>query len=231
MKTILIISNQEKMQTLFTFHLSPRFICINKNSSEDALSYLKSNQAHLVLISVSQPESDECLICEKIRESSLVPVIVVSESGDSLDVIRALKCGADDCLSQPFHADELLARIEAVLRRSEISDKNILQMNGLIWDKESFELRYKDQYILLAPKEFSILGLFLSYPNKVFSQKELAAAIWGKNAGITSSTIHSYIRNIRDKLRQAGFPVDLYLLTVWGVGYRWDELNNKHRKQ
>ncbi|HZG73700.1 MAG TPA: response regulator transcription factor, partial [Chondromyces sp.] len=148
-------------------------------------------------------------------------IIMLTARDEKSDIVKGLRLGADDYVTKPFDQEELLARIEALFRRTEDKEKRGVSFKGLWWDEESHELTYKEQLIQLTPKEFSLLGLLLKNPNKVFSRANLLESIWGHQAFTEDRTIDSHVRNIRDKLRQANFPVDQYLSTVWGVGYKW----------
>jgi len=124
-------------------------------------------------------------------------------------------------VTKPFHEPELLARIEALLRRTSASKDQKLFFKGLEWDEDSVELKYEQQIIPITPKEFALIGLFLKNPHRVYSRDHLLSIIWGANSHIDDRTIDSHIRNLREKLRSAGFPVDNHLFTVRGVGYKW----------
>lgn len=129
-------------------------------------------------------------------------------------------------MTKPFNEDELLARIEALLRRTSDLKEKLLVFNGLEWKEDFVEFKYKNQAIQVTPKEFALIGLFLKNPHKVFSRDHLLSTIWGLNSHIDDRTIDSHIRNLREKLRNAGFPVDNHLFTVWGIGYKW--VNEDH---
>ncbi|WP_394237568.1 response regulator transcription factor [Niallia oryzisoli] len=222
MKQILIIGKEENTSKLLTFFKSRRFFFFKASSMQETLSFLEKNWIDLVLISNPFPGFKNKSIIEKIRKLSQVPIMIILNSRKKSDLIQSLRNGADVCLTQPINKDELLARVNAVLRNNRKFIHNIIQFNGLIWREDSFDLKYFDCHIPLAPKEFKILGFFLNHPDKVITHCELVKAIWGEKAAISERTVHSYIRNIRYKLKLAGFPIELHLMTVWGIGYRWD---------
>ncbi|MEH7084943.1 response regulator transcription factor [Neobacillus drentensis] len=148
---------------------------------------------------------------------------MLTARSETPDVIKGLKLGADDYVTKPFNEEELLARMEALLRRTRVptEDKHFLLFNGLEWNEESMELKYKSQVISVTPKEFALIGLFIKNPQKVYSRDHLLSLIWGLKSQIDDRTIDSHIRNLREKLRSAGFPIDKHLFTVWGIGYKW----------
>ena len=227
MKTILLVDDEERMLDLLSIYLSPTYRCIKITSGQEAVAYLENAHADLILLDVMMPEMDGWSTCSHVREFSDVPIIMLTARNEKSDIVKGLHLGADDYVTKPFDEEELLARIDALFRRINDKEKKGVQFKGLWWDEESHELTYEKQLIQLTPKEFSLLGLLLRNPNKVFSRSHLLEIIWGYNAYTEDRTIDSHVRNIREKLRQANFPVDQYLSTVWGVGYKWVKANNR----
>jgi DNA-binding response OmpR family regulator len=222
MVTILLVDDETRMLNLLGLYLEPHgFKCIKSESGKDALDLLEEEKIDLVILDVMMPEMDGWTTCKKIREFSNVPIIMLTARSETVDVIKGLKFGADDYVTKPFNEDELLARIEALLRRTSDLKEKLLVFKGLEWKEESVELKYQNQVIQVTPKEFALIGLFLKNPHKVFSRDHLLSIIWGLNSHIDDRTVDSHIRNLREKLRNAGFPVDNHLFTVWGVGYKW----------
>ncbi|MCK1982011.1 response regulator transcription factor [Peribacillus castrilensis] len=221
MKTLLLVDDEARMLDLLNIYLSPVYHCIMVKSGHEAVVHMKNSYADLILLDVMMPEMDGWSTCAKIREFSKVPIIMLTARNEKSDVVKGFQLGADDYVTKPFDEGELLARIDALFRRMVDNDTKAVHFKGLKWDEESHELMYEGQEIQLTPKEFSLLGLLLKNPNKVFSRAHLLESIWENKAFTEDRTIDSHVRNIRDKLRQANFPIDLYLSTVWGVGYKW----------
>jgi DNA-binding response OmpR family regulator len=222
MDTILLVDDEIRMLDLLVLYLEPYgFRCIKAESGKEALTFLESEKVGIVILDVMMPEMDGLITCQKIREFSDVPIIMLTARSETVDVIKGLKYGADDYVTKPFHEAELLARIEALLRRTNKSKENNIIFKGLTWNEASMEIKYRKHNISVTPKEFILIGLFLKNPHKVFSRDHLLSVIWGINSHIDDRTIDSHIRNLREKLRRVGFPVKNYLFTVWGVGYKW----------
>lgn len=224
MKTVLLIDDEQRMLDLLSLYLSPYgYKCIKKASGKDGIHFLEKEKVDIVILDVMMPEMDGWTTCKKIRDFSNVPIIMLTARSAKEDIVRGLKTGADDYLSKPFNEQELLARIEAVIRRTSghINEEGLLTFKDLTLNQSTFEVRYFNEGITLTPKEFALLELFLNYPNKVFSREHLLTTLWGLRAETEDRTIDSHIRNIREKLRHAGFSVDKHLKTVWGVGYKW----------
>lgn len=223
MKTILLVDDEAMMLDLLSLYLTPLgYHCIKKKSASEALEYLEKQSVDLILLDVMMPEMDGWEACKEIRKNWDIPVIMLTAMSEKHDIVKGLKTGADDYISKPFDEDELVARIEAVLRRNRRENETIV-FKGLVLDQDSFQLKYKEVQISLTPKEFAIMSLFLNNQNKVFSREHLITSIWGYEVSTEDRTIDSHIRNLREKLRRAGFPAEQHLLTVWGIGYKWSE--------
>ncbi|NKE05185.1 MULTISPECIES: response regulator transcription factor [Mesobacillus] len=221
MATILLVDDETRMLDLLALYLTPLgYKCIKKNSGTEAISFLEDYTADLVLLDVMMPEMDGWETCNEIRKHWDIPVIMLTARSEKPDIVRGLKTGADDYITKPFDEGELVARIEAVLRRQN-SKSPLLSFNGLKLNIDSYDVQFNGTLIPLTPKEFALLSLFLQNVNKVFTREHLISTIWGYGVDTEDRTIDSHVRNLRDKLRKAGFAVDDYLSTVWGVGYKW----------
>ncbi|WP_160721835.1 response regulator transcription factor [Bacillus sp. USDA818B3_A] len=221
MAKILLVDDESRMLDLLSLYLSPRgYHCIKCTSGADALQYLHEDHADLVLLDVMMPEINGWEVCKEIRKKWDIPIIMLTARSEKIDIIKGLNIGADDYISKPFDEEELIARIEAVLRRKHVPN-GLISFQGLNLNEDSFQVSYKHQQISVTPKEFSLLTLLLKNQNKVYTREHLLTTIWGYSAMTEDRTIDSHVRNLREKLRKAGFPVNDYLTTVWGVGYKW----------
>ncbi|WP_153126025.1 response regulator transcription factor [Peribacillus tepidiphilus] len=223
MYTILLVDDEKRMLDLLNLYLSPKgYHCVKCESGLSAIQYLENNKADLVLLDIMMPELDGWETCKRIKEFSNVPIIMVTARDQTLDIVKGLNIGADDYITKPFDEAELHARIEAVLRRT-VGKRSKIEFQGLVWDEDEHKVHYQNEPIFLTPKEFAVLGLFLKNPSRVFSREQIIMSLWGYNANTEERTIDSHVKNIREKLRQVGFPIDRFLQTVWGVGYKWEE--------
>jgi DNA-binding response OmpR family regulator len=221
MKKILIIDDESRMLDLISLYLLPKnYKTIKYTSAIDAIQYLQSHEVDLILLDIMMPELDGWEACKIIRKKWDYPIIMLTALTEKPDVVKGLSMGADDYISKPFDGDELIARIEANLRRNYKSS-GIISFQGLVLNQESYELHFQDQPLSLTPKELAMMGLFLNNPNKVYTRDHLISTIWGHGVSTEDRTVDSHVRNLRDKLRKVGFPSDEYLITVWGVGYKW----------
>ncbi|ALS76373.1 XRE family transcriptional regulator [Planococcus rifietoensis] len=220
MHKILLIDDEQRMLDLLSLYLKPhQYQCTKAQGPREALRYLETQAFDIVLLDIMMPEMSGFELCAKIRSFSDVPIIMLTAREQQEDIVKGLKLGADDYITKPFNEEELLARIEALLRRQ--APKNIIEVGGLKWNEERFELSYLGTPIKLTPKEFFMVGQLVKNPGKVFSRDQLILLIWGYDSETEGRTIDSHVRNVREKIRQSGFPVDKHFLTVWGVGYKW----------
>ncbi|MDM5357394.1 response regulator transcription factor [Peribacillus sp. ACCC06369] len=223
MKTVVLVDDEQRMLDLIELYLIPHgFTCIKMNSGNDAIQFLEHKQADMVLLDVMMPEMDGWETCERIRAFSNIPIIMLTARDAAEEMVKGLKKGADDYVTKPFNEDVLLARIEAVTRR--IHNHQGVIFRGIKLNESAYEAHYDSNTIPLTPKEFSMLCLFLKSPDQVYSRDHLLSTIWGFKTDTEDRTIDSHIRNIREKLRHAGFPVDQHLKTVWGIGYKWSSV-------
>ncbi|HLR43316.1 MAG TPA: response regulator transcription factor [Pseudogracilibacillus sp.] len=223
MSKVLIIDDEQRMLDLIALYLRPYDYDITKaQGALEALAYVETSPFDIILLDIMMPDMDGWEFCEAVRHFSDVPIIMVTARDQSEDIVKGLKMGADDYITKPFYEAELLARMEALLRRVKVGSH--VEVNGLRWDEERFELTYQGKSIKLTPKEFILIGHFMLHPNQVFAREQLIELIWGYDSDTEGRTIDSHVRNMRDKVRQAGFPIDDYFQTVWGVGYKWEDV-------
>ncbi|PJN90250.1 response regulator transcription factor [Bacillus sp. mrc49] len=222
MKTAVLVDDEQRMMDLIELYLAPHgYTCIKKDSALEAVLFLKHNHADIVILDVMMPEIDGWEACARIRSFSAIPIIMLTARDAAEDMVKGLNNGADDYITKPFNEDVLLARIEAVTRRVSHREVDGVSFKGLKLNESAYEAHYQAKSISLTPKEFSLLSLFLKSADQVYSRDHLLTTIWGFRSNTEDRTIDSHIRNIREKLRQAGFPANEHLKTVWGVGYKW----------
>ncbi|MED1568187.1 response regulator transcription factor [Bacillus paramycoides] len=220
MVKILLVDDEERMLRLLDLFLSPRgYFCMKATSGLEALELIEQKDFDIILLDVMMPNMDGWDTCYQIRQISNAPIIMLTARNQNYDMIKGLTMGADDYITKPFDEHVLVARIEAILRRTK--KDGFVSFNGIEWDKTKHTVTVYDEKISLTPIEFSLLGLFLQNTNRAYSRDDLIEKIWGYQTDIEYRTIDSHIRNIRDKLRKKGFPVEDYLETVYKVGYKW----------
>jgi DNA-binding response OmpR family regulator len=175
------------------------------------------HQADLVLLDLGLPDVDGLQVCADIRAAADTPIIAVTEHTTELERVLCLKSGCDDCLDKPYGVQELIARIEAVLRRARVAALRSCIVHGpLRVDAARREVYLSGRLLSLTRKEFDLLHTLASRPGTVFSRRELMARVWQKSAGATAGrTIDTHVNSLRNKLGDSS-----WILTVRGVGFR-----------
>lgn len=220
MQKVLLVDDEKRMLDLVALYLKPHhFLCKKALGAREALAYLEAESFDIVLLDIMMPDMDGWELCREIRRFSDVPIIMLTAREQQEDIIKGLNLGADDYITKPFNEEELLARIRALLRRR--TTNSTVEVNGLLWDEDRFELTYNKYSIKLTPKEFLMVGHLMKNFNKVFTREQLIQLIWGFDSETEGRTIDSHVRNVREKIRQSGFPIDDHFITVWGIGYKW----------
>ena len=176
---------------------------------DEAIERAKEREYDVVLLDVMLPGHDGFEVCQTIREFSEMPIIMLTAKGDDMDKILGLEYGADDYITKPFNILEVKARIKAIIRR-----------NNKKLDRESRRVFIKDKEINLTAKEFDLLELLVTNPNKVYSRESLLEYVWGNKAMVSGDvrTVDVHVRRLREKIEPS--PSDpKYVHTKWGVGY------------
>ncbi|WP_040285950.1 response regulator transcription factor [Sporosarcina koreensis] len=223
MQTILLVDDEQRMLDLLELFLLPAgYRCLKADNGDDALRLLAAETVDLVLLDVMMPGMDGWEVCRRIRQQSAVPVIMLTARDSMPDVVKGLDEGADDYMTKPFDERELLARVRAALRRVPVgSETEVLRAGEVVLDLESYSLRFREFVVQLTMKEFLIVEAMMRRPNRTFTREDLLQVAWEHDTYTEGRTVDSHIRNLRDKLRRADFPVESILQTVWGIGYRW----------
>jgi DNA-binding response OmpR family regulator len=186
-----------------------------------ALRTLFDERPDLVLLDVSMPNLDGWATLERMRELSDVPVVMLSALGAELEKVRALKAGADDYVTKPFGRQELLARVESVLRRAPASGlRETYADAALEVDFAERRVRAGTADVELTPLEFRLLGAFVSHPGQLLAHDQLLELVWGGERGSSRDQVKLYVGYLRRKLAAAGVPEDA-IETVRGFGYRY----------
>ncbi len=181
-------------------------------------------QPDVVLLDIMLPVKDGWQVCREIREKSSVPIIMLTAKGETNDKISGLEMGADDYVTKPFDVKELIARVHAVMRRtdSEAPVEKKLEFDKLTINLDSYELVVDGKKVEAPPKEMELLYHLASSPNRVFTRNQLLDEVWGFDYFGDSRTVDVHIKRLREKLE--GVSDKWSLKTVWGVGYKFEVL-------
>lgn len=179
----------------------------------------------MILLDVMMPEVDGFEVCRRLRRESMVPIIMVTARGEDYDKIMGLDIGADDYILKPFSANEVMARVRAVLRRIQVQEQqkqNVYQTGSLFIDLDRYMVKINDEEVPLTKKEIELLWTLAKNKTKVFSRENLLDSIWGYDYYGDSRTVDSHIKRLRAKLDRYEH-IGWEIKTIWGVGYRFEE--------
>jgi len=226
---ILIVDDEQDMRNLIEVMLSNSdFETISTGDGETAIKILQNQEVHLVLLDVMMPGMNGFDVCSKIRQFSSVPIIFLTAMDANEDKVKGLTIGGDDYIIKPFTSSELIARIQAVLRRTgsivfEVEQK--LLVRGIIKiDEIARKVYVKDQPVPLTLKEYEMLHLFMQNPDNVYSREKLLECIWELDYAGGTRTVDTHIKTLRLKLGKVSKEASEYIQTVWGIGYRFEKV-------
>ncbi len=225
--SVLIVEDDPNIRELLQMYLEKDGYAVTlANDGGQGLEKFRTIKPDLVLLDVMMPVMDGWAVCKAIRQDSNTPVIMLTAKGETDDKVMGLKTGADDYITKPFEMKELLARIEAVLRRSdrgtEEKKARRLTFDKLTIDMDAFELTVKGKKVDTPPKEMELLFYLASSPNRVYTRNQLLDEVWGFDYFGDSRTVDVHIKRLREKLE--GVSTKWSLKTVWGVGYKFEVL-------
>jgi len=219
--------NDGILDILSTYVTKEGFLPLIAHDGEEALKMFKEYKPLLMLLDVMMPKKDGFTVCKEIRETSTIPIIMVTAKGEDGDRIMGLDIGADDYIVKPFSPGEVMARIRAVLRRLDIPEgqrEDIICHPGLKINISDYEVIIYEKPVSLTKKEFEILWLLASNPGKVFSRDNLLNSVWGYEYFGDARTVDTHIKRLRSKINiSETFSWDIK--TIWGVGYKFEVKN------
>lgn len=228
MKKILIVEDDLEIIKLLEIHITDLIYSIDKAiDGEVGLKMALENDYDLILLDLTLPSVDGIEICKTVRRKKGTPIIMLTAKSEEIDRVLGLEIGADDYITKPFSIRELLARIKAVMRRTDVKPKNekestSITAEGLMIDIEKRKVLLKGQKIELSPKEFELLVLMAANPGRNYTRTELLNIIWGYNFEGYEHTVNSHINRLRAKI-ESDMANPIYVLTTWGVGYKFNE--------
>jgi len=226
-----MIEDDTSIVELVNIHLKDIHCELTKaHTGRDGLRFVSKNKYDLIILDIMLPDIDGIEICKKIRaDKNFTPVMMLTARSEEIDKIIGLETGADDYLTKPFGIREFIARVKAILRRTEISlNKDIsaepISHGDLLVDPRKRKVTLKGNKLELTPKEFDLLYLFMSNPGENYSRENLLNMVWGYEFSGYEHTVNSHINRLRGKI-EADLSNPKYILTTWGIGYRFtDEL-------
>lgn len=220
---ILVVDDDENICELLRLYLEKEgYGVICAYDGLDAISKFGNENPSLILLDIMLPKLDGWQVCREIRRNSQVPIIMITAKNETFDKILGLELGADDYISKPFDAKEVMARVKAVLRRTTSAQTNNTEVNydKLTINISNYELIVDGKQIDTPPKELELIFHLASNPNRVYTRDQLLDEVWGFDYFGDSRTVDVHVKRLREKLENVSD--EWSLKTVWGVGYKFE---------
>ena len=224
---ILVVDDDRNICELLKLYLeNDGYTVFVANDGQEAVEMFQSKAPELVLLDIMLPKMDGWQVCREIRKTSNTPIIMLTAKGETFDKVLGLELGADDYVTKPFDAKEVMARVKAVLRRAsgsndaEENSKKIVKYDNLEINIVNYELKVKGVPVDTPPKELELIYHFASNPNWVYTRDQLLDEVWGFDYYGDSRTVDVHVKRLREKLE--GVSDKWSLKTVWGVGYKFE---------
>lgn len=224
---ILVVDDDLNICELLKLYLENEgYTAFVANDGQAAVDTFAAKNPDLVLLDIMLPKMDGWQVCREIRKTSSVPIIMLTAKGETFDKVLGLELGADDYVTKPFDAKEVMARIKAVLRRSKgeggtaAQEKKTVSYDKLEINIENYEMKVNGVVVDTPPKELELIYHFASNPNRVYTRDQLLDEVWGFDYYGDSRTVDVHVKRLREKLE--GVSDKWSLKTVWGVGYKFE---------
>lgn len=227
---ILVVDDERDIVDLVAYNLGKEgFAVLRAYDGEEAMELIEKEQPRLVVLDLMLPGMNGLDICRVLRKKArteTLPIIMLTAKGDEIDKVLGLESGADDYVTKPFRVRELLARVRAVLRRSEAAaravDEEIIQQGGLRIDCRSYEVTVNGRKCALGATEFKLLRFLASHPGRVYTRDQLLDQVWQGEAFVEPRTVDVHISRLRGAIETEG-EKQKYIQTVRGVGYKFSQ--------
>lgn len=220
---ILVVDDEQGLRTLVRVALERENFQVEEAADGyECLARLKQETFQLVILDLMMPKLDGWSVCREIRRETDVPVIILSARGEELDRLLGFELGTDDYLVKPFSPRELVARVKALLRRAVPQGEKNLSFTGLMIDTAARKVFVDEQAVTLTPKEYELLLLLAGHPGRVFTREDILNNVWGYDYYGHPRTVDTHMNTLREKLATRNDRIRCYLVTVWGVGYKFE---------
>ena len=223
-QTVLVVDDDPNIAQLVKLYLEKEgYEVAVESRGDEAVAAFQKNPPSLMLLDIMLPGMDGWQVCRAVRQTSNIPIIMLSAKDETFDKVLGLELGADDYITKPFEGKELVARVKAVLRRSAPTEpeKDTLSFPGLTISLEKYEVHFQGKLVEMPPKELEVLYFLAAHQNRVFTREQLLEQVWGFDFFGDSRTVDVHIKRLREKL-QGSEELGWQIRTVWGVGYKFE---------
>lgn len=226
---ILVVDDEERIRKLVRMYLERNaFEVVESADGLDALNKALHDHYDLIVLDLMLPGMDGRKVCEEIRKKSDVPVIMLTASSDESSRIQGFELGADDYVVKPFSPRELVMRVKALLKRAHPANEpvtgvgQVLSIKGLTVNMDARKVLVDNEEVALTPKEYELLCYLIQRPDKVFAREDLLRDVWNYQFFGDQRTVDTHVKRLREKLGRYSEKVANMIVTVWGVGYKFE---------
>ena len=218
--TILVVDDELRMRKLVRdFLVKQNFKVLEAADGEEAVDvFLANKDISLVILDVMMPKMDGWEPCREIRQYSKVPIIMLTARGEENDELRGFELGVDEYISKPFSPKILVARVQAILRRSNAATEETLEYNGIVLNRSAHEVTIDGKKIDLSFKEFELLSYFMENKDIALSRERILNHVWDYDYFGDARTIDTHVKKLRSKMGEKGSCIK----TIWGMGYKFE---------
>ena len=218
---ILVVDDESRMRKLVKDFLSKKnYQVLEAGDGEEAMDiFYKEKELAMIILDVMMPKMDGWEVCREVRRNSRIPIIMLTARGDERDELMGFELGVDEYISKPFSPKILVARVEAILRRSGMdSSGDVITAGGIILDKAAHQVTIDDKNIDLSFKEFELLTYFMENEGIALSREKILNSVWNYDYFGDARTIDTHVKKLRSKMGEKGE----FIKTVWGMGYKFE---------
>jgi len=217
---VLVVDDESRMRKLVKdFLLRQNYEVLEAENGEEAVdTFFAVKDIALIILDVMMPKMDGWQVCREIRQYSKVPIIMLTAKSDERDELMGFELGVDEYISKPFSPKILVARVEAILRRTSATDAEITEVGGIVLDKAAHEIRIEGVPLELSVKEFELLTYFMLNKGVALSREKILNNVWNYDYFGDARTIDTHVKKLRSKMGDKGD----YIKTIWGMGYKFE---------
>jgi DNA-binding response OmpR family regulator len=217
---ILVVDDESRMRKLVKdFLVRKNYDVMEAENGEQAIDlFFTKKDIALIILDVMMPKLDGWQVCREIRQYSKVPIIMLTAKSDEKDELLGFELGVDEYISKPFSPKILVARVEAVLRRTTITDEESIEVGGIVLDKSAHQVKIDGQEIELSFKEFELLTYFVTNQGVALSREKILNNVWNYDYFGDARTIDTHVKKLRSKMGPKGD----FIKTIWGLGYKFE---------
>ncbi|HWT76096.1 MAG TPA: response regulator transcription factor [Mobilitalea sp.] len=217
---ILVVDDESRMRKLVKdFLVRKDYDVIEAENGEQAIDiFFSKKDIALIILDVMMPKLDGWQVCREIRQYSKVPIIMLTAKGDEKDELQGFDLGVDEYISKPFSPKILVARVEAVLRRTSVTEEEMIDVGGIVLDKSAHQVKIDGVEIELSFKEFELLNYFVTNQGVALSREKILNNVWNYDYFGDARTIDTHVKKLRSKMGPKGD----FIKTIWGLGYKFE---------